>query len=58
MKKLERQINERLPSLTLIMPGFSAKVKGVNGLLADGELDRAREFGERIAAEFYWKRNS
>jgi flavodoxin len=58
MKKLEQQINQRLPNLELITPGFSAKVKGVNGPLADGELDGAREFGGRIAAELQGKRKN
>ncbi len=51
MKKLERQINERLPSSVLIMPGLSVRVKGVNGPVVDGELAKAIEFGQRIAAE-------
>jgi hypothetical protein len=42
MNKLERQINECLPSLELITLGFSAKVKGVNGPLADGEMNKAK----------------
>ena len=58
MKKLERQIKERLPSLELITTGFSAKVKGVNGPLADGVLDKAKEFGGKIAAELQSKKKS
>jgi flavodoxin len=48
MKKLERQINEHLPGLELLTPGLSLRVKGVNGPVADGELVKAVEFGERI----------
>ncbi len=51
MKKLERQVNERLPSLEELTPGLSVRVKGVNGPVAEGELAKAKEFGERIAAK-------
>jgi flavodoxin len=49
MKKLEKQINCKLPKLKLISPGLSIKVNGVNGPIADGELPKAKEFGKRIA---------
>ena len=48
-KKLERQINEKLPNLKLITAGLSIKVNGVNGPVADGELPKAKEFGKKIA---------
>jgi flavodoxin len=48
MKKLERQINERLPIVELITTGLSVRVKGVNGPVVEGELAKAVEFGERI----------
>ncbi len=48
MKKLERQINERLPSSELITPGLSVRVRGANGPVVDGDLIKAVEFGERI----------
>ncbi len=51
MKKLERHINKRLPNLELITPGLSVKVKGVNGPIEDGQLPKAKEFGEKIAAQ-------
>jgi NADH oxidase (H2O-forming) len=51
MKKLERQINERLPGLVLLTPGLSVRVKGVNGPVVDGELVKAIEFGQKIAAD-------
>ena len=31
MKKLEKQINQKLPKVKLITPGLSIKVNGVNG---------------------------
>lgn len=48
MRKLEKNINERLPNLKLIKPGLSVKVNGVNGPIADGELPKAKEFGKKI----------
>jgi menaquinone-dependent protoporphyrinogen IX oxidase len=51
MKKLDHQISERLPNLVQITPGLSVRVKGVNGPVVDGELAKAKEFGERIAVE-------
>ncbi len=51
MKKLNHQISERLPNLVQITPGLSVRVKGVNGPVVDGELEKATEFGERIAIE-------
>lgn len=44
-RKLEKQISGKLPSAKL-MPGFSAKVNGVNGPIADGELEKAKEYGK------------
>jgi flavorubredoxin len=51
MKKLERQISERLQGLAIIAPGLSVRVNGVNGPVANGELDRAVEFGRKIGVE-------
>ena len=49
MKKLEKQINQKLPKVKLITPGLSIKVDGVNGPVAEGELQRAKDFGKKIA---------
>lgn len=51
MKKLERQINERLPNVELLTPGLSVRVKGVNGPVMEGELAKAVEFGQKISNE-------
>jgi flavodoxin len=51
MKKLERQISERLSGLVLIAPGLSVRVNGVNGPVADGELAKAVDFGQKIAKD-------
>jgi menaquinone-dependent protoporphyrinogen IX oxidase len=49
MKKLEKHINKKLPSLKLISPGLSIRVEGVNGPIAEGELPKAKDFGGKIA---------
>jgi multimeric flavodoxin WrbA len=49
MKKLEKQINQKLPKAKLIVHGLSIKVNGVNGPVTEGELPRAQEFGKKIA---------
>ncbi len=51
MRKLEKQINERLPNVTLITSGLSVKVKGVKGPIETSELLKAKEFGEKIASQ-------
>jgi flavorubredoxin len=51
MKRMENTINKKLPSLKLIVPGVSIKVEGVNGPIAEGELPKCKEFGNRIANE-------
>ena len=48
MKKLQRQVNQQLPSLEVLTSGLSVRVKGVNGPVVEGELAKAVEFGESI----------
>ena len=49
MKKMERQIREKVPELKLIAPGLSIEVQGMKGPIAEGELSKCRDFGKRIA---------
>jgi menaquinone-dependent protoporphyrinogen IX oxidase len=51
MKKLEKHLNTRLPNLTLIASGLSVRVHGVNGPVVEGELAKAKEFGEKLAIQ-------
>lgn len=51
MRKLEKQMEKKLPKLTLVTPGLSIKVKGVNGPIAEGELSLAVDFGKRIGKQ-------
>ena len=49
VSKMEARIKSKAPGLELLSPGLSVKVEGMKGPIADGELPRCREFGERIA---------
>ena len=51
VKKMEKQIAQKLPGLELISPGLSIRVKGMSGPLADGEAAKANEFGARLASQ-------
>ena len=51
VKKMEKRINKSVPSLKLVSPGLSIKVKGMKGPISDGELPQCRDFGRRIVAE-------
>jgi menaquinone-dependent protoporphyrinogen IX oxidase len=47
-KKMEKQITKKVPSLKLITPGLSIKVKGAKGPILVDELPKCREFGVRF----------
>ena len=49
MKKMEKQINEKVPELMLLTPGLSIKVDGMKGPITEGELPKCKEFGINIA---------
>ena len=49
VKKLEIILGKKLPNLKLLSPSLSIKVKGVTGPIAEGELTKVKEFGNRIA---------
>ncbi|MBC8274781.1 MAG: FprA family A-type flavoprotein [Chloroflexi bacterium] len=48
-KKMEKQLREKAPGLTLVVPGLSIRVGGMKGPVADGELPKCKEFGVKIA---------
>ncbi len=48
MRKLEKVIVEKFPSLRLLTPGLSVKVTGIRGPVADGELPKCVEFGKWV----------
>ena len=49
VKKIEKKIGEKAPSLELIAPGLSIKVKGMEDSIAEGELPKCKDFGKKIA---------
>ena len=49
--KMEERIGEKVPGLKLITPGLSIKVDGMEGPIAEGELLRCIDFGEKIATQ-------
>lgn len=51
VKKMEKRINEKIPSLYLITSGLSIRVDGMKGPITDGEIPKCKEFGKKIATQ-------
>jgi flavorubredoxin len=51
LKKLKSIVNENFPGIEFQGDGFSAKVEGRQGPLADSVEELAREFGKEIASK-------
>ncbi|MEM3617224.1 MAG: flavodoxin domain-containing protein [Candidatus Bathyarchaeia archaeon] len=51
VKKMEKRVSEKAPSLKRITAGLSIKVNGVKGPIAEGELPKCKEFGKDIAIQ-------
>ena len=49
VKKLEKLVEKTSPKLKPLSPSLSVRVKGVTGPIAEGELTKCQEFGNRIA---------
>ena len=45
VRQMEKQITQKVPSLKLVTPGLSIKVKGSKGPIIDEELPKCRDFG-------------
>jgi len=50
VKKMEKQIREKVPGLKLAAPGLSIRVEGMKGPITEGELPKCKEFGVKIAS--------
>jgi menaquinone-dependent protoporphyrinogen IX oxidase len=50
VKKMEERINDKT-SLRIITPGLSIRVEGMKGPVTEGELQKSKEFGKKIAAQ-------
>jgi flavodoxin len=51
VKKMEKQIGEKVPGLKLATPGLSIKVEGMKGPISEGELPKGKEFGVKMASQ-------
>ena len=51
VKKMEKQMGEKVRGLTLVAPGLSIMVDGMKGPITDGELPKCKEFGIKIATQ-------
>jgi flavodoxin len=51
VSKMEARVEKKAPSLELIPPGLSIKVERTKGPIADGELSKCRDFGEKLASQ-------
>jgi flavorubredoxin len=51
VRKLELMAKKKLPSLNLISPGLSIRVKGIPGPVVEGELPKCVDFGRKIASQ-------
>jgi hypothetical protein len=47
--KMEKKLKAKSLGINLISPSLSVRVLGITGPIFEGELDRCREFGRRIA---------
>jgi flavodoxin len=56
VRKMEKNLEKKLPKINLISPSLSVRVHGVTGPIFEGELPRCRDFGRRIANQL--KQNS
>ena len=52
VRKMERMVQDKLPTLTLVSPSLSVRVKGVSGPVMDGELLKCVDFGKALVAQF------
>ena len=51
VKKLEKIVEKKLPSLNLISPSLSIRVNGIKGPIVEGELPKCIDFGKKISRQ-------
>ena len=49
VKKMEKLVGKKMPSLKKILPGLPVRVKGTKGPIVEGELPKCQNFGKEIA---------
>ena len=50
VKKMEKQLGQKAPSLSLPVPGLSIRVDGMKGPITEGELPKCHDFGASIGS--------
>jgi flavodoxin len=51
VKKLEKMIAQKAPGLKLVTPGLSVVVDGMKGPVSQEEINKSREFGQKLAKQ-------
>ncbi|MEE8318566.1 MAG: flavodoxin domain-containing protein [Dehalococcoidales bacterium] len=51
VKKMEKSVREKVGGVKLPVPGLSIRVDKMKGPVTEGEMPKAREFGEKVAGE-------
>ena len=51
VKKMEKQIGQKVPGLKLAASGLSIRVEGMKGPITEGELPKCKDFGVKIASQ-------
>ena len=51
VKKMEKQLGEKVSGLKISVPGLSIKVEGMKGPLVEGELPKCKTFGLKIGSQ-------
>ena len=50
VKKMEKQICQKVSQLELVTPGLSIRVEGMKGPVTEGELPKCKAFGKKITS--------
>jgi len=51
VKKMEKSVRVKVAGVKLPVPGLSIRVDRMKGPVTEGEMPKAREFGEKVAGE-------
>ncbi len=51
VKKMEKQVNEKVSGMKQLTSGLTIKVQGVKGPIVEGELQKCRDLGKKIATQ-------
>ncbi len=49
VKKMEKQVNEKVPNSTMALPGLSIKVGGMKGPIVEEDVSKCKEYGINLA---------